>query len=97
MVWLATDKLLVEALVATPLLLRLTAAPKFVPSITNCTVPVGVLLPEAGVTVAVKLTPWPTTDGLADAARAVLLPGLLPIVCPPEREPELGAYVLSPE
>ena len=43
---------------------KLTREPKFTPSTTNCTVPVGV--PAADETVAVKLTEPPKVDGLAD-------------------------------
>ena len=43
--------------VATPFT-RLTGPPKFNPSTTNCTLPVGVVVPAA-VTVAVNVTAWP--------------------------------------
>src|SRR5690349_10334132 len=72
MVWPATDRLLVAALVATPLL-RLTGFPKFMPSIWNCTVPVGVPAPWAAATVAVKLMLWPSTLGLIEETTAVVL------------------------
>ncbi len=73
MVWPATDKLLVAALVATPLL-RLTGLPKFVPSIWNCTVPVSVPLPwPPAATVAVKVTAWPDTEGLDEETTTVLV------------------------
>jgi hypothetical protein len=44
---------------------------RFLPSIANCTVPVGVLAPE-GVTlnVAIKITPCPAIDGLAEETTA---------------------------
>ena len=60
-------------LLATPLL-RATGTPKFWPVIWNWTDPVGVALPEVGLTVAVKNTPWPNTDGLAEEATAVVVP-----------------------
>jgi hypothetical protein len=41
-----------------------TGAPAFVPSITNCTVPVGV--PALDVTMAVNVTLSPSCDGLPD-------------------------------
>ena len=80
MVWLPTDRLLMAPLVATPLV-RFTALPKFVPSITNWTVPVGV--PEVAATVAVKVTLWPNTDELAEELTVVVVPvaGALCTVC----------------
>ena len=47
--------------------------PKFVPSTANCTVPPLSKVPEPGVTVAVKVTVWPETAGLAEAVTAVLV------------------------
>ena len=46
---------------------RVTGAPRLVTPSLNCTVPVGV--PEPEVTVAVKLTDWPTVDGFGPAER----------------------------
>ena len=44
-----------------------------VPSL-NVTVPAGVPSPgELAVTIAVKVTDWPTTDGLADEVTAVVV------------------------
>ena len=45
-----------------------------VPSIVNVTVPVGVADPEAGVTVAVKVTSAPWLAGLALEVNVVALP-----------------------
>jgi hypothetical protein len=46
-----------------------TGAPKLLPSMTNCTVPPGVTVPElVSVTVAVKETGWPNNEGLAEEA-----------------------------
>jgi hypothetical protein len=90
----ATDKVLMAVLVATPLLFRLTGVPKFAVSIINCTVPVGVPPPEAGVTVAVKVTLWPNTDGFTEEVTAVAVP-LLPTVCVSPGE-MLLAKLLSP-
>jgi len=46
----------------------------------NVTVPVGVPAPApAGVTVAVNVTDWPNTDGLAEEATALVLPLLLTV------------------
>jgi len=58
--------------------LRAIGAPAFDPSITNCTVPVGV--PDPGATtdiVAVKVTFWPGVDGLADEVTLVVVLALL--------------------
>jgi hypothetical protein len=55
---------------ATPLGFKLMGAPAFALSILNCTVPVGV--PEAELTVAVKVTLCPTSDGLTDDVMPVL-------------------------
>ncbi len=66
----------IEPLVATPLLplgLRVTGDPKFVPSILNCTVPVGAVLPVLGVTVAVKETDCPYVEGLVDELTDVVV------------------------
>lgn len=41
----------------------------------NVTVPVGVPLPEDGLTVAVSVTDWPKTDGLAEEATEVAVVG----------------------
>ena len=46
---------------------RVTGAPRLVTPSLNCTVPEGV--PEPEVTVAVKLTDWPVTDGFGPAER----------------------------
>ena len=61
---------------AVPPLLRNTKLPKFTPSITNWTVPVGPL-PEVGVTVAVKVTFWPEEEGLTDEVTAVVVSEML--------------------
>ena len=46
-----------------------TADPRLVAPSLNCTVPVG----EAPVTVAVKVTAWPTMLGLSDEIRAAVV------------------------
>ena len=66
-----TAKVFVEsaaALLPAVVRTRATGAPKLTPSATNCTVPVGDAVEpgEVSVTVAVKVTGWPKTDGLAD-------------------------------
>ena len=44
------------------------------------TVPVGVPVPGAvGVTVAVKVTDWPKTEGLTEETPAVVVPALLTV------------------
>ena len=58
-----------EAVVTPPLLLTLTAPPALLPSMVNCTVPVGVPAPGAVTAmVAVKVTFCPETPGFGDAA-----------------------------
>ena len=53
---------------------RVTGAPKFTPSIVNCTVPVGVpVAGGTGATVAVKVTDCPNTDGLTDDVTVVVV------------------------
>ena len=49
-----------------------------VPSMVRLTVPVGVVVPEAGLTVAVIEADWPYTIGLTVAPRAVVVPTLVP-------------------
>jgi hypothetical protein len=56
---------------------RATGAPKFTPSMVNCTVPDGVARVVLPVTVAVKLTPCPKTDGLTDDVTLVVVLALL--------------------
>jgi hypothetical protein len=75
-VWLATVRLAVLklAVVAPPLVLSVPC-PILVPPSEKITMPVG--FPGAVLlTVAVKVTPWPHADGLAEATSAVLLPAL---------------------
>ena len=61
-------------------MLKVTGPPKFDPSITNWTVPVGV--PALDVTVAVKVTFWPRVEGLADDETAVIVGALATVkVC----------------
>ena len=68
-----TDRLLVATLAAKPLMSG-TGLPNLVPSIWNCTVPVGVpILGLLAEIVAVKLTDWPKTEGLAVEARVAVV------------------------
>jgi len=53
--------------------LTFTGDPKFAPSITNCTVPVGLVVPEAGAMVAVNVTDCPKTEGLAEDMTVVVV------------------------
>jgi hypothetical protein len=67
---------------------KATGLPTFAPSITNCTVPVGVgLKGMGGITVAIQLTGCPTVCGFAEEVTVVVL--LARIVC--VRLPLLGA------
>ena len=50
--------------------LRATVPSELTPS-KNCTVPVG---PEDGLTMAVKVTDWPKTEGSSDEVNAVAVP-----------------------
>ena len=62
----------------------------------NCTVPVGVPAPgDTAVTVALKVTGWPNTEGLTEELTAVVLLALL-TVWPPESVPLLVLKPLSP-
>src|SRR5204863_8463423 len=53
--------------------LRFAGEPKFEASTTNCTVPVGTIDPLAGQTLAVNVTAWPKTDGLAEDVTVVVV------------------------
>jgi hypothetical protein len=66
--------LVLKEAVATPFeVLTGTGLPALLPSIWNCTVPVGVPAPGAAArTVAVKVTPCPDVDGLAEELTCVL-------------------------
>jgi len=55
-------------------LATVTAVPKFEPSTTNCTVPVGTVLPDTGATVAVKVTDCPTVEGFTDEVSVTVVP-----------------------
>ena len=73
-----------------------TALPKFTPLVLNCTVPVGVPAPgDTAVTVALKVTDWPNTEGLTDEFTAVELLALL-TVWPPASVPLLVLKLPSP-
>ena len=67
----------VELLVATDVLpvpgVTETGVPKSAPSTLNWTLPVGLVVPLAGVTVAVKVTGRPNVAGLADEATVVVV------------------------
>jgi hypothetical protein len=57
---------------ATPLPLRL-AEPRLVPPSKKFTLPVGTVLPEAGVTAAVKVTVCPSSEGFAEELSVVVV------------------------
>jgi hypothetical protein len=74
-----------------------TGEPKFIPSIANCTVPVGVPVDgETAATLAVKLTDWPYVDGLPLLPTLTLLLAIF-TVWPPVRVSELPVKFTSPE
>src|SRR5438128_90397 len=85
MVWLATDRVLVLMLaVVTPaLVLTGMGVPTCVPLSKKVTAPMGdstaVLPGLLAVTVAVKVTTWPETEGLAAEATTVLVLALLTV------------------
>ena len=59
--------------------LRVSVASEVAPSL-NVTVPVGVPLPgELAVTLAVKVTDWLKTEGLAEETKAVVVASLLTV------------------
>src|SRR5712692_2392646 len=92
----AANVLVLKEAVVTPLVvLTLIGLPALLPSTWNCIVPVGVLAAAAvALTVAVKVTLCPDTDGLADDTSAVLVLGLLMTVR--ASTSESGAVLLFP-
>ena len=67
-----TAKVEIEVLAVPPD--KATALPNGVPLVLNCTVPVGVAeLGATTLTVAVKVTDWPETEGLAEEATVVVV------------------------
>src|SRR5207302_618974 len=64
------------------------------PSATNSTVPGGAPAPGA-VTAAVKVTPWPDTEGFGKEVTPVVVLALT-TTCPPSREPALGVKLYTP-
>jgi hypothetical protein len=96
-----TDRVAVAWLVAELLFgltpVRATGEPKFTPSTTNCTAPVGATVepPELSVTVAVKVTDWPKVDGFSDDCTVVIVAAAV-TVWPPVSEPVLFEKSPSP-
>src|SRR5215472_8694348 len=64
----------VVVVVATPVALTATGVPMLVPPAENCTDPAGMVVPEAGVTVAVRVTVAPGAGVVDERASAVLVP-----------------------
>ena len=58
--------------VATPVALSVPVPKEVEPSM-NVTVPVGTVVPEAGVTVAVNVTDCPACDGLSEVVSVVVV------------------------
>ena len=81
-------------IVAWPLV-KLTGAPKFVPSTANCTVPPLSNVPEPATTAAVKVVAWPKVEGFAEELTLVVVLALL-TTCPPLSVPLLPTKVVSP-
>ena len=69
------------------------AGPEEPPSTVNATLPVGMPVPGASVTVAVNVTDWPATDGFELDVTAVAVAALF-TVC--EKFPVLGRLFASP-
>ena len=76
MEWLPTARAVVEKVVLP--VASSVPLPRFVPASAKLTVPVGIREPEAGVTVAVKMTLVPLTAVVAEDARVVVvaMPGV---------------------
>ena len=92
--WLSTDRPAVEIWAWPPL--RITGLPKSTPSILNWIVPVRVPAPGAlTLTVAVKVTLCPNTDGLTELDTAVEALALL-TTCPPVSTPVEPLKLPSP-
>jgi hypothetical protein len=71
---MANEEVLKEAVLRPPAVVTLTGLPVGLPSTTNCTVPLGVPMPGAAtLTVAVKLTFWPDTEGLTEELTSVVV------------------------
>src|SRR5947209_2359302 len=68
-----------EAVVMPLVVLTLTGLPALLPSIWNCTIPVGVPKPDAVMIVAVKVMLCLDADGFAEVTTVVLLLALLTV------------------
>jgi hypothetical protein len=91
----ANEAVLKVAVVTPPVVVTLAGLPALLPSIRNCTVPLGVPLPgELTLTVAAKLTNWPATDGTAEAFTTVLVEALMTVWV---KEPVLVEKLLPSE
>jgi hypothetical protein len=63
----AKEAVLKEAVITPPALLMLAGLPALLPSIRNCTVPLGIPAPGAvTLMMAVKPTLWPDAEGLTE-------------------------------
>jgi hypothetical protein len=98
MVWLPVARRLVVSVATPPLAV---AVPSVVLPSKNVTDPVGVAVAGAtGDTVAVKVTGWPNTDGLAELRNAVVVAALVITVvsaASPHAPGPAAALVVSPE
>src|SRR5438045_1120977 len=74
---------------------RNTGSPKFDPSTTNCTEPVGTFVPEAGHTLATKSTESPGRDGLLEDRTVVVVPIGAFTTWPLSRSSELDEKAVS--
>jgi hypothetical protein len=75
-VWVPALKAAVEKVALPP---ESVAVPRVLELSRYVTVPVGVPLPETGLTVAVNVTVWPKTDGFNDEVTVVVLPEAISI------------------
>src|SRR2546422_4012720 len=73
---------------------RVTGLPRLAPSTPNCTCPV-IDPAYVEVTVAVKVTPWPDTEGFGEEVTPVEVLALM-TTCPPARRPVLGLKLDTP-
>ena len=92
-VWAPTPRLLIGGETVDPP--DSVPVPKLVPSAKNWTCPVGRPLPGAtGVTVAVKVTSWPNTDGLTVVVTPVVVAAGLTVCVTMDSS---AVYATSPE
>jgi hypothetical protein len=75
----AKEAVLNEAVVTPPVVVTLAGPPALLPSITNCTVPLGVPVPAVTLTVAVNVTLCPNTVAPVKGLSVVLVVALVTV------------------